>query len=91
MKTQLLRLLSVTVALTVAAFTGRAAPFELGLQTWTLRNMEFDQVVEFAVQHGIRKLQVTSKHVDPNGPMEETKRRKAILDRHGLRLRHQAD
>lgn len=57
---------------------------ELGLQTWTCRNMDFDQVVAFAQKHGIKQLQFIDKHFDPNAPKEETLRKKAILDRHGL-------
>lgn len=60
-----------------------AAP-QLGLQTWTCRNMTFDQVVEFARKHGITQLQLISKHMDPAAPKEETLRKKAILDQHGL-------
>lgn len=73
-----------------AALLALAAPAadlasQLGLQTWTLRNMEFDQVVEFAKKHGIRHLQVIGKHMDPKAPAEETARKKAILDAAGLR------
>lgn len=62
---------------------GAAGP-QLGLQTWTCRNMDFDQVVAFAVKHGITQLQFIASHLDPNGPAEESLRKKAILDRHGL-------
>ncbi len=61
-----------------------AAP-ELGLQTWTCNQMSFDQVVEFAVRHKVTKLQlIAPKHVDPNAPREESLRKKAILEQHGL-------
>ena len=46
--------------------------------------MEFDQVVEFAVKHGITQLELISKHLDPKGTKEESLRKKAILDRNGL-------
>jgi sugar phosphate isomerase/epimerase len=67
------------------AFTGlaRAEP-ELGLQTWTCRNMTFDQVVEFATHHGIKKIQFIASHLDPQGSREETLRKKAILQERGL-------
>ena len=35
-----------------------SVPFELGLQTWTLRNLDFDQVVEFAKFMGIKVIVV---------------------------------
>jgi sugar phosphate isomerase/epimerase len=57
---------------------------KIGLQTWTCRHMEFDEVVDFAVKHHIKYLQMISKHIDPNGAPEETKRKKAVLDQHGL-------
>ena len=61
-------------------------PSQLGIQTWTLRNLEFDQVVEFAKKHGIKNLQMIGKHMEPTAPLEETKRKKAILDAAGLRV-----
>lgn len=56
----------------------------VGLQTYTCRNMTFDQLVNFAVEYKIKDLEMFSKHIDPYGPVEETKRKKAILDQHGL-------
>ncbi len=57
---------------------------ELGIQTWTLRNMEFDEVVAFANKHQINKLQMISKHMDPHASAEVTKQKKAVLDANGL-------
>jgi sugar phosphate isomerase/epimerase len=57
---------------------------KLGLQTWTCRNMNFDQVVEFAVKHGITHLELIKAHLDPAGPKEEILRKKAILEQKGL-------
>lgn len=70
----------------VAPQTSPASKYKLkfGIQTWTLRNLEFDQVVAFAVKHKVKYLQMTSKHMDPNAPPQETKRKKAILDKNGL-------
>jgi sugar phosphate isomerase/epimerase len=56
----------------------------LGLQTYTCRNMTFDEVVDFAVEHKIKYLEMYGKHIDPFGPVEETKRKKEILDKNGL-------
>lgn len=67
-----------------AAAPAKDAGVKLGLQTWTCRNMEFDQVVAFAVKHGITHLQLIAKHMDPHAPKEETLRKKAILDAKGL-------
>jgi sugar phosphate isomerase/epimerase len=57
---------------------------KLGLQTWTCRNMDFDQVVAFAEKHGIKYVQFIGKHLDPRAPKEETLRKKAILEAKGI-------
>lgn len=57
---------------------------QLGLQTWSCRNMSFDQVVDFAVKHGIKNLQMISKHIDPNASKEDWAKKKAVLDSKGL-------
>lgn len=48
--------------------------------------MTFEQVVDFATTHGFTQLQMFSKHIDPLGSLEETQRKKAILDSKGLTL-----
>jgi len=70
----------------LAHFSGAAAETDLkvGIQTWTLRNMNFDQVVDFAVKHEVKYLEMIDKHMNPKAPPEETKRKKAILDKNGL-------
>jgi len=59
-------------------------PFKVGVQTWTLRNMNFDQVVEFATKHQIKYLEMIDQHMNPYAPAEETTRKKEILDKNGL-------
>lgn len=61
----------------------KAGP-KLGIQTWTCRNMTFDQVVEFAVKHDIKYLEMISKHIDPNSTKEDWAKKKAVLDEKGL-------
>ena len=62
----LLAALAVTGFLT--ANPAAAADYEpvVGLQTWTCRNMSFEQMVDFAVKHHIKYIQAISKHMDPN-------------------------
>jgi L-ribulose-5-phosphate 3-epimerase len=74
------------IAVPMALFASRAAAApELGLQTWTCNQMSFEQVVEFAVRHQVRNLQlIAPKHVDPDAPREESLRKKAVLERNGL-------
>ncbi len=85
MKTILSRLaLLASLLLAAPAVHAGDAKVQLGLQTWTCNRMNFDQVVEFAVQHGIKHLQFFSGQFDPAAPKEETLRKKAILDARGL-------
>jgi len=57
---------------------------KIGVQTWTLRNLNFDQVVDFCVKHKIKYLELIANHMDPKAPLEETRRKKEILDKNGL-------
>lgn len=87
MKTPLRFLLVAALALSFSLRSARAAEVtgpQLGIQTWTCRNMTFDDVVEFATKHHIKYLQMIGKHIDPKGPREETLRKKSILDARGL-------
>ncbi len=76
--------LPLTQASAATAKASEASGPKLGLQTWTCRNMDFDQVVAFALKHGVTQLQFIAKHMDPKAPAEETLRKKAILDKNGL-------
>ncbi len=77
---------AITGLLLLAAANIPAAKYKLqfGIQTWTLRNLDFDQVVAFAVKHHVKYLQMISKHMDPYAAREETLRKKAVLDKNGL-------
>jgi sugar phosphate isomerase/epimerase len=75
--------LAITFASVVSTLSADA-PFQVGIQTWTLRNMTFDQVVDFAVKHKVKYLEMIDKHINPKGPVEETRRKKEILDKNGL-------
>lgn len=85
MKNLILRLI---VALATLAATGCATAAEtgprLGLQTWTCRNMTFDQIVEFAVRHHLKYVQFTGAMLDPAAPREELLRKKAVLEQKGI-------
>src|SRR5581483_6253471 len=56
----------------------------VGLQTWTCRNMTFDQVVDFALAHHIKYLELIPGHLDPKASLDDAKKKKAILDSKGL-------
>ncbi|HAV61144.1 MAG TPA: hypothetical protein DCY13_02125, partial [Verrucomicrobiales bacterium] len=72
------------VILTSATLRAGAADLKLGVQTWTLRNLNFEQVVEFAKKHELKHLQFIANHFDPKGTQEEWAKKKAILDQNGL-------
>lgn len=85
----LLRLVLILTACLILPFSRAVAASTgptLGLQSWTCRNMTFDQVVAFAVKHGITHLQLIGSHVDPKGSPAESLRKKAVLEQHGLTL-----
>jgi sugar phosphate isomerase/epimerase len=84
MKTTRLFLACALLVLTAVATNAAESPFKVGIQTWTLREMNFDQVVEFALKHKVKYLEMIDKHINPRGPVEETKRKKEILDKNGL-------
>lgn len=67
---------------TGAAFA--ADGYKLGMQTWTLRNLDFEQSVEFCVKHKIKYLQLIPNHVNPAAPREELEKKKALLEKNGL-------
>ena len=79
----LLLLVSLLLLNTARAAGPESGP-QLGLQSWTCRNMTFDQVVDFAVKHHLKYLELIGAHLDPNGTKEETLRKKKVLDEHGL-------
>lgn len=76
-------LLALACLLATAANT-LAHEYEIGVQTWTLRNLNFDQVVEFCAKHKIKYLQLIANHIDPKGSKEDWAKKKAILEKNGL-------
>ncbi|MBC7365287.1 MAG: sugar phosphate isomerase/epimerase [Undibacterium sp.] len=85
-----IRSLLPLLALLILAFAGcstvtpGAAGPELGLQSWTCRNMNFEQVVDFATKHGNKKIEFIAAHISPVAPAAENLRKKAVLDKAGL-------
>jgi sugar phosphate isomerase/epimerase len=87
-----LRGVGSAVAVVSTLVFGAAPVFSAGLsdqvaiQTWTLRNLNFDQVVEFATRHGIKDLQLIPNHLDYNKESkEQLAAKKAKLEAAGLR------
>lgn len=89
MKPRLLSHLALALALLVPVASLRAAepPHKgpvLGLQTWTCRSLTFEQVLDFAAQHGIKQIEFIATQLDPTAPREESLRKKALLEQRGL-------
>lgn len=76
-------LLLVIATAAAVAVTTQAKP-QLGLQTWTCRNMSFEEAVLFAKKHGITQLELFNKHLDPKAPREENLKKLAFLKQHGV-------
>ena len=72
----------LTAAVLVAS--ARAEDLKLGVQTWTLRNLNFEQVVEFCTKHKIKYLQLIPDHVGLAGGKEVWAKKKEALDKAGL-------
>lgn len=80
-RTVALGALALSLLLSVSA---QAAEFKLGVQTYMLGRMDFDQMVEFAKDRDLKYLQLFSRHLGPDSPPEEIERRKKQLDDAGL-------
>lgn len=61
-----------------------AAEFKLGIQSYMLSRLDFDQMVEFAKKHEIKQLQLFARHLGPQSPPEEIAKRKKQLEDAGL-------
>src|SRR5215203_3546720 len=74
----------VCLLLPITKVRAQRAESMIGIQTWTLRNLTFEQTVEFAVRHKIKYLQLYGSHLSPDAPPEEARRKKKLLDDNGL-------
>src|SRR5688572_17094080 len=68
----------------VLVVSARGEDLKLGVQTWTLRNLNFDQVVEFCSKHKIKYLQLIPDHIGLTGGNEVWAKKKEALDKAGL-------
>src|SRR4051794_7019744 len=59
-----------------------AADLQLGVQTWTLRNLSFDQVVEFCSKHNLKYVQLIPDHLGKS--KDDWQKKKDALDKAGL-------
>ncbi len=64
------RFLLASILFLAGSIHAADAEFKVGIQTWTLRNMDFDQVIDFALKHKVKYLEMIDKHINPKGPVE---------------------
>jgi sugar phosphate isomerase/epimerase len=62
----------------------RAEDLKFGVQTWTLRNLKFDQVVDFCAKHKIKYLELIPDHLGLNGSKEDWQKKKEAMEKAGL-------
>lgn len=67
-----------------AAEKAEQADIKLGLQSWTCRNMTFEETVLFAKKSGIKYVEFFRAHIDPSAPEAENLAKKAFLEEHGV-------
>lgn len=79
-------LAALFLTLCAAQLTAAGYKPTVGMQTWTLRNMTFEQVVKFCADEKIKELEVIANHMNPMAPAEETRAKKKILEKNGLHV-----
>lgn len=72
------------LAASLLVASASAADLKLGVQTWTLRNLSFDQVIEFCSKHQIKYVQLIPDHVGVNQGKEVWQKKKEALEKAGL-------
>ena len=80
----LLRTYLLAAALIAATLSAHAHDIKLGMQTWTLRNLTFEESVEFCAKHGIKYLQLIPNHLNVEGTKEEWQKKKEFIEKNGL-------
>lgn len=80
MKKYIASAILTSILFTAVAWAGP----RLGIQTWTCRNMSFEETVEFAAAHGIKYLELYAGQLDPNDSDEVNLQKLAFLNRHGV-------
>lgn len=70
----------------LGVFSSLPAQPRLGLQSYTCRNLSFEKMVAFAVEHRLQEVQVFGRHLDPGEPESALAEKQALLRRHGVRV-----
>lgn len=78
-----LRFATLITAFLISVAAVHAKP-RLGIESYTCRNMNFEDVVLFAESHGIKEVELTRVHLSANDPVEVNLAKKAFLEAHGV-------
>lgn len=57
---------------------------KLGMQTWTLRNLSFEEAVDFCAKHQIKYMELIPGHLNPTAPQAELQRKKDYMKEKGV-------
>jgi sugar phosphate isomerase/epimerase len=71
-------------AMSASSATAPAETAKLGIQSWTCRNMKFEEVVDFAAKHGIKYVEFIADQIQPTATPEESLKKKALLEAKGV-------
>lgn len=74
---------AATALLLACIASTRAEDLRIGVQTWTLRNLSFDQVISFCTDHHIKYIEFIPDHIGLNKKEDWAKKKEAI-DKAGL-------
>jgi sugar phosphate isomerase/epimerase len=83
----LLRTSLALAAVAIGLFTqapARAHDLKVGMQTWTLRNLSFEESMQFCAKHGVKYVQLIPNHAGLDKGKEEWAKKKAYIESLGL-------
>lgn len=75
---------ALLISLSLHASDSSNSP-KLGLQSWTCRNMTFEETVVFAKKQEIKQVAFFNKHLNPNDSEKLNLSKREFLQRHGIR------
>lgn len=77
-----LALIALCFAVSVSAAEDEG--LKLGMQTWTLRNLNFEQAIDFCAKHQIKYVQLIPNHIKVDGTKEEWQAKKDYMQKKGV-------
>ena len=81
---RMLSMILVSASIVFGSMNASGEDFRLGVQSYMLARLDFDQMVEFAQKHKLRHIQLFSRHLGPGASDEEIAGKKKKLSDAGL-------